>query len=196
MSNSDGASIFNISSAIPSSINTLKRYIMSKQSSRIDSTCVEFKESARVVDKHLLLVPAGWDSVSKIQMINQDISMPKLDLNQMEVDYQKLIPEKKYIREVKPLILAMDEQEFLATLFRDTDASTTLAKIDNANDISLSPKKEGAKSSDVMEEVAAKLAKLRETSKQRVLDSGGSAPIGESQNELLASFFSTLLKKS
>ncbi|KAI8899048.1 dynein light intermediate chain-domain-containing protein [Globomyces pollinis-pini] len=134
-----GASLFYISLLRPETITSLKSYLIqrllcSEESGKeIDSSINLFHAKPQVIERDLILVPTGWDSLAKIKLVKptfpceayaglkmlEDIKSSDNNtttgvLSYLVSDYESVIPPPiSNNAKLNPLTLSEDEQEFL-----------------------------------------------------------------------------------
>jgi hypothetical protein len=189
----------------------------------------EFTASAQVIEKSSIFVPTGWDSLSKIKVMQPEFPIEDFQLS-ANIDYSqaqswqpiidtfgKIVRDFSIKKTPKPLITSSNEDDFLESLEKimialDQTAVPEAEPIKVESPKQTPPKRISPSKTSSIDDVTAKLAKLREksalareksaslsglvneTTTKRIMERTGSTQIS-SQNEVLASFFSSLLSK-
>ncbi|VDD82625.1 unnamed protein product [Mesocestoides corti] len=151
-----------------------------------------FTQNAYVIDKDSVFIPAGWDSLNKISLLEQNLTKYRPG-DEFTVVIPR--PEKASATvNTEPEVCAMDEQRFLSRLYtnlqRDATSASANENSPTAHDQSTldSSATPGSRPSSASSQAAA----------QRSRSSGAgntSGLAGNASEKVLASFFNNLLSK-
>ncbi|KAJ3413452.1 hypothetical protein HDV05_008021 [Chytridiales sp. JEL 0842] len=237
-----GAALFYVSSHRPATLNTLRSYVLYRLLGKPHSKAFSFPYKAQVVDRDTVCVPSGWDSWGMIKVQKESFDCEAVaekesdgsfdsteaTLARAKAFYEPAIqdPYTDKFQASEPVITAEDEQAFLE---RNLDLLTSMSGGHVSGTASPSPAGPSAESfasrlstssmssSDMLEDVSMKLARLAKLKEQSAtsplqrdkIKIGGDIPLPgsvtaslpstggtpASQNEVLANFFQSLLSK-
>jgi dynein light intermediate chain 1 len=120
------ASLFFVSTLSPITIENLRSYCLhrlfnTESSSHFTGDIFPFHSKPNVLQKELFLIPSGWDSVGKIQLLREAytcetyLAPDAIISNLLITDFMNLVPPPALKKDViERITLPENEQDFLA----------------------------------------------------------------------------------
>nr|CDS21951.1 Dynein intermediate chain [Echinococcus granulosus] len=150
-----------------------------------------FTQNAYVIDKDSVFIPAGWDSLNKISLLEQNLTKYRPG-----DDFEKVVPkpqEETKTTNKEPAETALDDQYFLSEIFTDLQRHNAATGGAGENGT------ESHEQASVLDVAGTPPSRPSSGSASRSRSSGagvGGGLSGSSSERVLATFFNNLLSKS